>query len=84
MLAAGVNTYAYGGGDPLEWIDPDGLDATTVVNRSDGRPCWDGPTNGNWGGKCWSGGQYSCGGHLMGKAPPTDSADRCYMRHDNC
>ena len=83
-LAAGVNTYAFVGDDPLAWIDPDGLDQTTVVNTSGGRPWWDGPTNGNWGGKCWSGGQYSCGGHPMGKAPPTDSADACYMHHDNC
>ena len=37
-----------------------------------------------WGGKCWSGGQYSCGGHPIGKKPPTDSGDACYMHHDNC
>lgn len=83
-LAAGVNTYAYVGADPIDWLDPDGLDETHVVNTAGGRSTWDGPTNGNWGGKCWSGGRYSCGGHPMGKAPPADSGDMCYMHHDNC
>jgi RHS repeat-associated protein len=83
-LAAGANTYSYVGTDPLSYIDPFGLDETRIVNTSGGRSVWDGPTNGNWGGKCWSGGQYSCGGRPMGNAPPTDSADRCYMHRDNC
>jgi RHS repeat-associated protein len=83
-LAAGVNTYAYVGANPLTFVDPDGLDETSWNNTAGGRSRWNGPTNGNWGGKCWSGGQYSCGGHPMGKAPPTDSADVCYMHHDNC
>jgi RHS repeat-associated protein len=82
-LTAGVNTYVYVGADPMDWFDPDGLDETRVTNTSGGRSMWDGPTNGNWGGKCWSGGLYSCGGHPMGKAPPTDSGDMCYMHHDN-
>jgi hypothetical protein len=83
-LAAGVNTYSYVGSNPLLYVDPLGLDETYVINTTGGRSTLDGPTNGNWGGKCWSGGQYSCGGHPMGKAPPTDSGDRCYMHHDNC
>jgi len=83
-LGGGLNTYAYVGGNPVMWIDPWGLDATIWRNRSGGRSIWNGPTNGNWGGKCWSGGQYSCGDNNPGSAPPTDSADACYKRHDNC
>lgn len=78
------NDYAYVGSDPIAYLDPFGLDETELVNTSGGRSIWDGPTNGNWGGKCWSGGQYSCGGHPMGKKPPTDSGDMCYMHHDQC
>jgi RHS repeat-associated protein len=74
-LAAGVNTYPYVGANPLTFVDPDGLDETIWNNTTGGRSGWDGSTNGNWGSKCWSGGQYSCGGHPMGKAPPTESAD---------
>jgi RHS repeat-associated protein len=83
-LAAGVNTYAYVGSGPVNFVDPGGLDETLPINTSGGRHAWDGPTNGAWGGKCWSGGQYSCGGHPMGTKPPTDSGDACYMHHDNC
>jgi len=59
-------------------------DATKPINRSGGRSIADGPTNGNWGGKCWSGGQYSCGKAGMGSAPPLDSGDEVYERHDRC
>ena len=79
-----VNVYAYVQNDPINWIDPWGLDATNWNNTAGGRSRWDGPTNGNWGGGCWSGGQYSCGGNPMGGSPPTDSADACYERHDKC
>jgi RHS repeat-associated protein len=83
-LDGGINTYAYVGANPLRWFDPSGLDQTIWFNTQGGRPWYDGPTNGNWGGKCWSGGQYSCDGHPMGTAAPTDSGDKCYKDHDSC
>lgn len=79
-----MNTYGYVYGNPLALIDREGLDATKWWNNSGGRSLSKGPTNGNWGGGCWSGGQYSCGGNSIGNAPPTDSADKCYMHHDKC
>lgn len=79
-----VNLYAYVQNDPVNWVDPLGLDATNWSNTDGGRSRFDGPTNGNWGGKCWSGGQYSCGKTGLGKAPPADSGDECYKRHDEC
>jgi len=83
-LRGGLNTFTYVSNNPLRWIDPTGLDATVWNNTQGGRGRWNGPTNGNWGGKCWSGGQYSCGSNTPGNASPTDSADACYKRHDNC
>ena len=80
-LAGGMNLYRYAA-NPMTWADPYGLDATNWNNTADGRSRLKGPTNGNWGGACWSGGISSCNGH--GNAPPTDSGDECYMRHDLC
>jgi len=78
-LSGGLNTYGYVVANPLTFSDPMGLDATSW-----GRNPFLGPSNGNWGGKCWSGGRYSCGSHEPGNLPPTDDADRCYMQHDLC
>ena len=84
-LAGGINTYIYVGNNPLQYVDPLGLDETLWLNSDGGRNAFlNGPTNGNWGGQCWSGGMYSCGGKPGGDAPPTDSADRCYEHHDKC
>jgi RHS repeat-associated protein len=84
-LRGGINPYAYALQNPVMLIDPVGLDETIWLNNSGGRsPLFNGPTNGNWGGGCWSGGQGSCNGNPSGNAPPTDSADRCYMHHDKC
>jgi RHS repeat-associated protein len=79
-----INPYAYVANNPLRWIDPTGFDATDFNNTTGGRSRFNGPTNGNWGGKCWSGGAYSCGDNPSGNAAPTDSGDQCYQRHDNC
>ena len=57
-------------------------DATNWTNSTNGRSLLKGPTNGNWGGGCWSGGEYNCWGH--GPAGPKDSGDRVYMAHDLC
>jgi RHS repeat-associated protein len=83
-VAGGVNLYAYVRQRPTTLSDPFGLDATIWWNNSGGRnPITNGPTNGNWGGKCWSGGQASCSSP-MGNKPPTDSGYACYMHHDVC
>ena len=82
-LAGGLNMYAYVGNNPLYWIDPLGLDRTSWFGP--GRTLGDGPKNGNWGGKNWSGGRNPLlppGGD--GPALPLDSGDECYMLHDIC
>ncbi|MBI1746582.1 MAG: hypothetical protein HYR55_08340, partial [Acidobacteria bacterium] len=78
-----INLYAYIGNSPIRWVDPFGLDRTSWYG--DGRSTFDGPKNGNWGGKNWSGGwNPQRHGGVPGPAGPTDSGDECYMNHDNC
>jgi hypothetical protein len=76
----GPNWYGYAEGNPLRWTDPPGLDAT-VTDLNLPFP-WH--RNGNWGGKCWSGGRYSCDEKGPGTEPPTDSGDEVYLGHDYC
>lgn len=82
-LAAGLNFYAYVQNDPVNFVDPMGLDDTKWYG--DGRTTLDGPRNGNWGGKNWSGGHNPSNyGGYAGVLMPTDSADAMYMQHDQC
>ena len=74
------NLYGYVLQDPVNQVDPLGLDRT-ILTPGEGRTIFDGPRNGNWGGGRWSGGKS---GDSTGSAPPTDSGDACYMRHDLC
>ncbi|MBI5937843.1 MAG: hypothetical protein HY850_08350 [Betaproteobacteria bacterium] len=80
-LAGGLNAYAYVNSNSLTYADPLGLDKTIWWPPGPGRTILDGPRNGNWGGGNLSGG--ITGGHT-GNASPLDSADACYMRHDQC
>lgn len=69
--------------NPVNWIDPSGLDATSW--GGDGRSIGDGPKNGNWGGGNWSGGwNPNKHGGIDGPAAPMDSGDESYMYHDIC
>src|SRR6266850_1424379 len=71
-LRAGLNTYAYVGGSPLQWTDPYGLEGQGFSTRY-----------GNWCGKNWSGGSQSPK-IPQNPAAPSDSLDECCMAHDYC
>ncbi len=86
-----ANLYGYTFNDPLSYIDPSGFDAINWWNTGGGTS-WDpltwnrnpaaGPTNGNYGGKDWTGGLAP--GEAGPPAPPSSSADICYAAHDRC
>jgi RHS repeat-associated protein len=83
-LLAGVNTYSYVINSPLRYADPLGLDET-IWDVKGGRSMTDGPRNGNWCGKNWSGGWVtSLHGGLPGPHGPVDSLDSCCKTHDLC
>jgi hypothetical protein len=81
VAAPSVAASLYPSGTPF---GPRFADATRWYNADGGRRASDWPTNGNWCGQYWSGGQYSPPGAPMGKAPPLDSGDEACMRHDFC
>lgn len=83
----GPNWYGYAEGNPLRYGDPRGLDETDEWNTADGCRLpflltGNAPTNGNWCGDYWSGGNGTCKG--QGVSPPTDSLDMTCMNHDLC
>jgi RHS repeat-associated protein len=83
-LLAGMNTYSYVIGNPLRYADPRGLDETVWESRG-GRGIGDGPRNGNWCGKNWSGGWVpALHSGLLGPYGATDSLDTCCKAHDLC
>jgi RHS repeat-associated protein len=73
-LAGGQNVYGYG--DPLDDVDPLGLQAFKFY--------------GNWGGPGWANGEWRSEGNTLpspGDAnyrPPIDAQDACYEGHDRC
>jgi hypothetical protein len=71
----------YPSGPPFGFLP---VGATRLYNGDGGRSIFDGPTNGNWGGSKWSGGQYAPPGRPNGTLPPVDSGDELYMAHDLC
>jgi RHS repeat-associated protein len=86
--AGDTNLFGYVMGNPIMSIDPLGLDETfwdCHFSSKNGRSCSDGPRNGNWGGKNWSGG-WNPKQHKGedGPEPPVDSGDDCYLAHDKC
>jgi hypothetical protein len=81
--SSGPIIYAYAMAAPTRYSDPTGLDSTHW--GGDGRCVLDGPRNGNWCGKNWSGGRNPRrNGGTSGGALPLDSLDDCCMAHDNC
>jgi hypothetical protein len=75
--------YGYCVDDPVNRVDAWGLWSLFGAEfGGDGRPVWQ-PKYGNWGGQDWSGGQNpKRNGGADGDAPPVDSSDEVYKRHD--
>jgi RHS repeat-associated protein len=72
----GLNWYEYCTSDPVNCVDPSGLDGVSVGTLI--------PTYGNWGGPGWSGGQRVGDAWPVSPSPPIDADDACYMAHDYC
>ena len=91
-FAGGLNLYQYAHDDPTDIVDPLGLWGTqSNTPRPPNLPGF--PTcfeyYGNWGGPCWSGGQWKPLEDLSPEernnlAQPVDAQDACYEEHDYC
>src|SRR6185436_11215301 len=71
-LDGGINTYAYVNGNPVHWIDPDGLDVAVVEN---------GPTSGNPIGHTAVAVTHA-GVYSYGNATPAGSSLNDYLRRE--
>jgi hypothetical protein len=82
-LAGGINLYIYVGNQPINRIDPLGLDDLSDLEPSGSiLMIW----YGNWGGPGWTGGQRGTWNLINQSAakPPIDKQDACYRDHDIC
>ncbi len=80
----GINQFQYVQNNPINFVDSTGLDAT-MWHWMEFRNLQDGPANGNWCGKNWSGGvnpQLNNGND--GILSAVDSMDDCRKTHDQC